>query len=138
MCPFPLNVYRWALGASVYLGKEVAYVKCPAPISPTCLPMGAGANKHLGKKIPYCPMPIFPKCMQMGTGVNGHLGQMHIWGKRYPKCLKGVPQLPCVHFPKMYANGHWGKFEKRAPQVSCAHFPQIFSNGPLRPKCPFA
>ena len=34
LCPFPLNVCKWALGHLGTWGKGVAYPKCPIPISP--------------------------------------------------------------------------------------------------------
>ena len=56
---------------------------------------------------------------KMDTKANGHLEKMDIWGKGvgYHKFPKGVPQVPCVHFPKCLhmatmANEHldvWGK-----------------------------
>ena len=81
-----------------------------------------GANGHQGK---------------WAFAENGHLGI----GVGYPKFLKGVPQVPRVHFPNvciwpLWQMGTWtfgGKEYLRYPngvlQVPCAHFPQIFENG---------
>ena len=46
---------------------------------------------------------------QMGSEVIGDLGQMDVLGKGYPKCPKGVHQVPGAHFPKVSANGHLEK-----------------------------
>ena len=99
--------------------------------------MGTGANKHQGtdanmtygeKEYPKCPVSIFPKCLRMGTGANGHLKQMDIWGK-------GTTQVPYVHFPQMYANGHWGKWalgvnanlgERGTPSALCPFIPNFY------------
>ena len=55
--------------------------------------MGTEVNEDLGQ-IGSWGKSIF--------GANGHLGKMTIWekGVGYPKIRKGVPQVPCVHFPK--------------------------------------
>ena len=97
--------------------------------------IGTKANEHLGKRgtpsaltgNPKCPVSIFPKCLQMGSGANGHLGQMDIWGKE-------APQVPYVHFPKMYANEYMGKW---ALGVN-AHLGEKDTPSALKrfPKCP--
>ena len=81
----------------------------------------------------------------MGTGANRHQGKWTFGEKGYPKCPNGLPQVPGVHFPQMFTNGHWGKWAlranvhlgerdnpralKRYPQVPYAHLPQMFTNG---------
>ena len=47
---------------------------------------------------------------EMGAGANRHLGKWTFGEKGYPKCSNGVPQVPGVHFPQMFTNGHWGKW----------------------------
>ena len=64
---------------------------------------------------------------------------MTLGGKGYPKCPKGLSQVPWAHYPKMFTNGHWEKWifgekgylkcPKGVPQVPCALFPQMFTNG---------
>ena len=46
----------------------------------------------------------------MGSGENRHLEQIDIWGKGYSKWPKSVPQVPCAQSPKIFANGHRGKW----------------------------
>ena len=97
--------------------------------------IGTNTNGHLGERdtpsaltgYPKCPVSIFPKCLQMGTRANGHLGQINILGK-------GVSQVPYAHFPRIYANGHWGKW---ALEVN-AHLGERDTPSALKrfPKCP--
>ena len=76
--------------------------------------MGTGANGLHGKwtfgergtlssLIFLCPFPL--KCLQMGTRDKWTFGR-----KGYPKCPKGVSQVPWAHYPKMFTNGRWGKW----------------------------
>ena len=71
--------------------------------------IGTWENEYLG--IWVCgEMGIWGKYIFGGIGHRGkwalvQIGkwQMDIWGK-------GVPQVPGVHFPQMFTNGHWGKW----------------------------
>ena len=49
----------------------------------------------------------------MGTGANRHQGKWTFGKKGYPKCPKGVLQVPSAHFPQMFTNGRWGEWALR-------------------------
>ena len=121
---------KWLLEENIYLGELDTWE------------MGSGANEFQGKwtfgeRVPpsalmlLCPFPS-NVCKwavgQMGSEANGHWGKMNIWGKGYPKCPKGVSQVPWDHYPKMFTNGHQGKWalganghlgERRTPSALC-------------------
>ena len=87
-----------------------------------------------------CPFPL--KCLQMGSGANGHLEKMDIWGKGYPiKCPKEAYLMPWAHYPKMFTNGHQGKWalgvnghlgERGPPSALKGHSK---CPAPITPKC---
>ena len=119
LCPFTLNVYKWALE------QMGTWVKCT---------FGERGTSRALKGYPQVPYAHFPQMYVNGhwgkwaLGVNAHLGE------------RGTPSALCPFISNV---GHWGHLGKRAPQVSCTHFPQFFQmgsgeNGPWGPKCPFA
>ena len=90
--------------------------------------LGTGANELQGKwtfgergtlsaLIFLCPFPL--KCLKWAVGQMGTRGKWTFGGKRYPKCPKGVFQVPWAHYPKMFTNGHLGQKDiwgKRYPK----------------------
>ena len=113
---------KWTFG-----GK--GYPKCP---------------KKVYSKCPNIPVPISLNCLQMGSGTNGQLEKMDIWRKGvYPKCPKGVSQVPYAHYLSMFKNEPWGKWAlganghlgKECPKCPVP-IPPIFSNKHLGPQVP--
>ena len=94
-----------------------------------------------------CPFP--PNVCKYAVGQMGTWKKWTFGGKEYPKCFKGVSQVPYVHYPELFKNGHWSKWAlganghlgKEYPKcpVPIPQFFQIGIWGPSAhlPLCPF-
>ena len=101
LCPFPPNVYKWALGQIDIWVKEVPQVSCahfPQVFSNEQWRKWAlSANGHFGKFSPSVPLPQCPFCPSVFLG---EMGTGHLW---YPFRPLAVPiSHKCPFAPNAY------------------------------------